>query len=176
MPDGTAATIDRFYDAWKRHDAAAVAASFAVGGVYTDPLTRGELSGDNLTDHVQSVLDVIRDLRISLIRTIAEDDAAAVVWATEGTWDGTLDALSANRVGHSLPIPAHEHDPLAIGDLGGRLERDQVLKLPRPVAGLLLQVRREPGEREALRESAAGARPRRIGDRRLDRTSARAAP
>ena len=62
MPEGTAAIIDRFYDAWNRHDAAAVAASFAAGGVYADPLTRVDLSGDNLTDHVQSVLEVIRDL------------------------------------------------------------------------------------------------------------------
>jgi ketosteroid isomerase-like protein/heme-degrading monooxygenase HmoA len=97
MPEGTAAIIERFYDAWNRHDAAAVAASFAAGGVYADPLTRVDLSGDNLTGHVQSVLDVIRDLRISLIRTIADEDAAAVVWATEGTWDGKLDALSASE-------------------------------------------------------------------------------
>jgi predicted ester cyclase len=97
MPEGAAAIIDRFYDAWNHHDAAAVAASFAAGGVYADPLTRVDLSGDNLTDHVQSVLEVIRDLRISLIRTIADEDAAAVVWATEGTWDGKLDALSASE-------------------------------------------------------------------------------
>src|SRR4029453_4333138 len=97
MPEGTAAIIERFYDAWNRHDAAAVAASFAAGGVDADPPTRVDLSGDNLTGHVQSVLGVIRDLRISLIRTIADEDAAAVVWATEGTWDGKLDALSASE-------------------------------------------------------------------------------
>src|SRR4029453_1219875 len=80
MPEGTAAIIERFYDAWNRHDAAAVAASFAAGGVHADPLTRVDLSGDNLTDHVQSVLEVIRDLRISLVRTIA--DGATVKTAT----------------------------------------------------------------------------------------------
>jgi hypothetical protein len=32
MPQGTAAMIDRFYDAWDRHDAAVLAASFAAGG------------------------------------------------------------------------------------------------------------------------------------------------
>ena len=40
MPEKTAAIIDTFYDAWNRHDAAAVAASFAADGVYADPLTR----------------------------------------------------------------------------------------------------------------------------------------
>jgi len=32
-------------DAWNRHDAAAFATSFAVGGVYVDPLTRVEPPG-----------------------------------------------------------------------------------------------------------------------------------
>ena len=59
MPEGATAIIDRVYDAWNHHDAAAIAASFAAGGVYADPLTRVDLSGDNLTDHVQSVLEVL---------------------------------------------------------------------------------------------------------------------
>jgi predicted ester cyclase len=132
MPEGAAAIIDRFYDAWNHHDAAAVAASFAAGGVYADPLTRVDLSGDNLTDHVQSVLEVIRDLRISLIRTIADEDAAAVVWATEGTWDGKLDALSASETpvrfegtdvielenGH-LRLVRRSFDQLAVADALG---------------------------------------------------------
>jgi heme-degrading monooxygenase HmoA/predicted ester cyclase len=97
MPDTTGRIIDRFYDAWNRHDAAAVAASFAAGGVYADPLTRVDLSGDALTGHVESVLDVIRDLRIAVTRTVANEDAAAVFWAAEGIWDGKLDALSASE-------------------------------------------------------------------------------
>jgi SnoaL-like domain len=52
MLEGTAAIFDRFYDAWNRHDAAAVAASFAAGGVYTDPLTRIGVHGDSLTARV----------------------------------------------------------------------------------------------------------------------------
>jgi heme-degrading monooxygenase HmoA/predicted ester cyclase len=117
MPQGTSANIDGFYEAWNRHDAAAVAASFTAGGVYADPLTRVDLSGDDLTDHVQSVLDVIRDLRISHIRTIANDDAAAVVWAIEGTWDGKLDALSVSET----PVRFEGTDVIELED--GRLRR-----------------------------------------------------
>jgi ketosteroid isomerase-like protein/heme-degrading monooxygenase HmoA len=98
MADLTATIIEAYYAAWNRHDAAAVAASFAAGGVYADPLTRADLSGDTLTGHVQSVLDVIRDLRTAVTRTVANEAAAAVVWATEGTWDGKLGALSASNV------------------------------------------------------------------------------
>jgi steroid delta-isomerase-like uncharacterized protein len=97
MLEGRSAIIDRFYDAWNRHDAAAVVACFATDGGYADPLTRVALSGDDLTDHVQRVLDVIRDLRTSRIRTIADDDAAAVVWTTQGTWDGKLESLSVSE-------------------------------------------------------------------------------
>jgi hypothetical protein len=56
MPEGTAAIIDRFHDVWNRHDASPVAASFAASGVYADPMTRIDISGDNLADHAQSVL------------------------------------------------------------------------------------------------------------------------
>lgn len=95
MPERTAAIIDRFYEAWNRQDAAAVAASFAPGGVYADPVTRIDLTNDNLTDHVQSLFDVIRDFRISVTRTIANDDAVATAWTIEGTWDGKLGPLTA---------------------------------------------------------------------------------
>jgi predicted ester cyclase len=95
MPDTTATIIENVYEAWNRHDAAAIVASFAAGGVYADPLTRVDLSGDNLTNHVQSLLDVIRDFRISVFRTIADGDAAATVWTIDGTWDGKLGALTA---------------------------------------------------------------------------------
>jgi heme-degrading monooxygenase HmoA/ketosteroid isomerase-like protein len=117
MPEGTAAIIDRFYDAWNRHDAAAVAASFAAGGVYADPLTRVDVSGDNLTDHVQSVLDVIRDLRIAVTRNVANDHAAAVVWSTEGTWDGKLGLLSASET----PVRFEGTDVFEVEE--GRLRR-----------------------------------------------------
>jgi steroid delta-isomerase-like uncharacterized protein len=97
MAETMIATIENHYDAWNRHEAAAVAASFASGGVYADPLTRVDLIGDKLRDHVQSVLDVIRDLRIAVTRTIATEDAAAIDWTIEGTWEGKLGPLAASE-------------------------------------------------------------------------------
>jgi hypothetical protein len=66
----TATIIHNFYDAWNHHDAAAIAAPFAANGLHADPLTRSDLSGDSLTDHVQSVIDVIHDLQITVTRAI----------------------------------------------------------------------------------------------------------
>jgi heme-degrading monooxygenase HmoA len=97
MPDGTPALVDDFYGSWNRHDAAAIAALFAESGLYADPLTRVDLQGDTLTDHVQSVIDVIRDLRITVDRTIPTEAAAAVVWTLEGVWDGRLGPLTASE-------------------------------------------------------------------------------
>jgi heme-degrading monooxygenase HmoA len=94
MRDEAITVIDKFYEAWNRHDPAAVAAPFGATGAYADPLTRVDLCGDNLTDHVHSVLDVIRDLRIVVNRTISDEDTAAVVWTIDGTWDGKLGPLT----------------------------------------------------------------------------------
>jgi SnoaL-like polyketide cyclase len=41
------------------------------------------------------VIDVIRDLRITLERTISDQRGAAAVWTIEGTWDGELGPLIA---------------------------------------------------------------------------------
>jgi steroid delta-isomerase-like uncharacterized protein len=96
MADPTVTVVENYYDAWNRHDAAAVTALFATGGVYADPSTRVDLSGDALAAQVRSVLDVIQDLRISVSQAVVNEDAAAVVWVTEGTWDGTLGELGAS--------------------------------------------------------------------------------
>jgi len=117
MPDTTTTIIENYYDAWNHHDAAAVAASFAAEGMYADPLTRIDLSGANLTDHVQNVLDVIRDLRTSVTRTIANEEAAAALWAIEGTWDGKLGLLNASET----PVRFQGTDVFEFED--GRLRR-----------------------------------------------------
>jgi ketosteroid isomerase-like protein/heme-degrading monooxygenase HmoA len=113
----TATIVDRFYAAWNGHDAAAVAGAFTAGGVYADPLTGDGLSGDELRDHVQSALDVLRDLRIAVTRTVANENAAAVVWAAEGTWDGVLGLLRASET----PVRFEGTDVFELDD--GRLRR-----------------------------------------------------
>jgi steroid delta-isomerase-like uncharacterized protein len=89
--------IERFYEAWNRHDAGAARDLFSEDTRYADPFTRVELCGNELTDHMQRMLDVIRDLRLSVGRTIADKNAAAVVWTMEGTWDGELGLLATGR-------------------------------------------------------------------------------
>jgi predicted ester cyclase/heme-degrading monooxygenase HmoA len=96
MPPNTASILHRFYDAWNRHDVTAVAEPFASSGLYADPLTLGDVHGEDLSHHVERVIDVIGDLHITVVRTISNEDAAAVFWMIEGTWDGTLGPLSAS--------------------------------------------------------------------------------
>jgi hypothetical protein len=97
MDDQTPAVIDAFYDAWNRHDAPAIVEPLVPDGRYADPLTRVDLTGDNMRDHVQSVLDVIRDLRITVNGAILNEGAAVVIWKVEGTWDGKLGPLMASE-------------------------------------------------------------------------------
>jgi hypothetical protein len=99
MPDHTA-VVDNFYDAWNRHDVAAIVEPFAATGLYADPLTRIDVRGDALTDHVQSVIDVIRDLHITVTRAIEKVGRARrctlVPYAFEGisTWLQRLDRFA----------------------------------------------------------------------------------
>jgi len=116
MPD-TTTVIDNFYVAWNRHDAVAVVEPFAASGLYADPFTRVDLSGDHLRDHVQTVLEVIRDLRITVIRTIEDEDAGAAFWSIEGTWDGKLGRLTATET----PVRFEGTDVFEFED--GRLRR-----------------------------------------------------
>jgi heme-degrading monooxygenase HmoA/predicted ester cyclase len=108
--------VDGFYDAWNRHDAAAIAAAFAVGGRYADPLSPAELAADELGDHVQGVLDVIRDLRITVTRRIANEVVAATLWTIEGTWDGNLGSLTAS----ASPVRFEGTDLFELEDEGFR--------------------------------------------------------
>ena len=117
MRDRKGGIIDDFYDAWNRHDPAAIAAAFAPSGLYTDPLTRGNLYGANLTDHMQSLLDVIRDLSITVTRTISNDSATAAVWKIEGTWNGKLGPLTASET----PVQFEGTDVFELDQ--GRLQR-----------------------------------------------------
>ena len=115
MHDQTARFIDHFYDAWNRHDAAAIVASFTEGGGYADPLTRVDLAGDKLADHLQNVLGVIRSLHITATRTISDEGASAAVWTIEGTWDGTLGLLTASEAPvhfDGIDVFELEHDRL----------------------------------------------------------------
>jgi predicted ester cyclase/heme-degrading monooxygenase HmoA len=117
MPDEAARIVDDFYSAWNRHDAAAIAAPFAAGGLYADPLTRVELSGERITDHLQNVLEVIRDLRITVGQTISDHDAAVAVWTIEGSWNGKLGPLAASQT----PVRFEGTDVFKFED--GRLRR-----------------------------------------------------
>ena len=119
MPETTASVIDEFYEAWNRHDVAAIVVPLAPSGVYADPLTRVDLSGDSLTDHFRSVLDVIRDLDTTVTRRIADAHAAAVAWRITGTWNGKLGPLSAPET----PVRFEGTDLFEFED--GRLRRLQ---------------------------------------------------
>jgi heme-degrading monooxygenase HmoA len=183
MPDETSRIVDDFYSAWNHRDAAAIAAPFAAGGRYADPLTRVELSGDNLTDHVQNVLGVIRDLHIAVGQTIADEDAAAAVWTIEGTWDGKLGPLAASKTpvrfegtdffefeDHRLRRVRRSFDGLAVaealrlqtivepygeGDLTfGHSMRSWVSKAKPSALGMTWLLARSETEKQAIRDRA----------------------
>jgi SnoaL-like domain len=116
MHDQTARILENFYDAWNRHDAPAIVASFTESGGFADPLTGVDLAGDKLAVHLQNVLGVIRDLHITTTRTISGEGASAVAWTIEGTWDGKLGPLTASKT------PVHFNGIDVFELEGGRLQ------------------------------------------------------
>jgi hypothetical protein len=132
--------MDDFYAAWNAHDAAAVASVFAAGGRYADPITRVDVSAADVREHVQNVLDVIRDFRIDVNRRLVDRNSAVAAWPIEGTWDGKLGAITASeapvRSGDRKSRPTGEH-PTAERARRGRNDVSSSLRVRRALDELV---------------------------------------
>jgi hypothetical protein len=62
MPATAVEVFQRYTDAWNRHDAPGIVATFAEGGTYTDPTTAGPLAGAAIAGYAQSLWDAFPDL------------------------------------------------------------------------------------------------------------------
>jgi ketosteroid isomerase-like protein len=56
----------RYFDAWNRHDAHAILATFAPGGTYRDPTTPGPIGGDALRGHIGALWAAFPDLAFAI--------------------------------------------------------------------------------------------------------------
>jgi steroid delta-isomerase-like uncharacterized protein len=92
----TAAEVFQCYtDAWNRHDGAAIVATFAEGGNYTDPTTAGPLAGAAIADYAQSLWDAFPDLSFEVV-SLTENDQGLVSaeWLMKGTNTGPMKGLA----------------------------------------------------------------------------------
>ncbi|MDA0703869.1 MAG: ester cyclase [Proteobacteria bacterium] len=101
----SAADAARAYlDAWNAKDGAAIAASFAPGGIYEDPATEGSVPGVDLGIYAETLWSAIPDLafEIAAIHAIGEGRAIAE-WTMRGTNAGSFRGLPPT--GREIALP-----------------------------------------------------------------------
>jgi steroid delta-isomerase-like uncharacterized protein len=84
----------RYFDAWNRHDAHAIAATFAPGGTYRDPTTPGPIGGDALRGHVEALWTAFPDLAFEIgAAHRVGDERVHAEWTMTGTHTGSRNGL-----------------------------------------------------------------------------------
>ena len=79
-----------YFDAWNRRDPAAIIATFAEGGTYSDP-TVPALTGSALATHTSGLFAAFPDLSFEIVNAAqAGDHAVAAQWMMRGTNTGPL--------------------------------------------------------------------------------------
>jgi steroid delta-isomerase-like uncharacterized protein len=84
----------QYFDAWNRHDPAAVLATMAEGGTYADPGTGGPISGQAFAAYMQGFFASFPDVSFSIASTgLAAPDLVAAQWIMRGTNHGSMMGL-----------------------------------------------------------------------------------
>ena len=93
----------RYFEGWNAHDAEAIAAAFAPGGTYTDPLVQG-LDAEATGAYAVSLTSAFSDLRFELVSTaMTVDGAVSAQWIMRGTNDGSFEGLPPT--GREIALP-----------------------------------------------------------------------
>jgi len=94
MPATPVEVFQRYTDAWNRHDAPGIVATFAEGGTYTDPTTAGPLAGEAIADYAQSLWDAFPDLSFEMVSLNHNDQGlVSAEWLMKGTNMGPMMGL-----------------------------------------------------------------------------------
>lgn len=92
-----------YFDAWNNHDAVAVLATFAEGGIYHDPAA-GELSGHAISEYVAGLWESFPDLTFELGGTkLVSGGTVAAEWIMRGTNKGSFQGLPPSGRAVALP-------------------------------------------------------------------------
>jgi len=84
----------RYFEAWNQHDAGAIMATFAEGGTYADPATRGPLTGAAIGAYAQALWDAFPDLSFEIV-SVTENASGLVSaeWLMKGANTGPFNGL-----------------------------------------------------------------------------------
>lgn len=94
----------RYFDAWNRHDAEAIVATFAEDGTYSDPTAGAGLSGDDIAAYANGQWAAFPNLSFDIVS--AADTGAGMVaaqWIMRGTNTGAFQGLPPT--GRTVTLP-----------------------------------------------------------------------
>jgi steroid delta-isomerase-like uncharacterized protein len=94
----------RYFEAWQRHDGAAIVAMFVEGGSYSDPATGQSLSGAAIAGYAGSLWAAFPDLSFEIVSAAsAGDGLVAGQWIMRGTNSGSMRGLPPT--GRTVALP-----------------------------------------------------------------------
>ena len=104
MPQNPSLIAQRYFDAWNHHDAAAIVATFADGGTYSDPSTPGALSGAAIGAYAAGLWAAFPDLSFDVV-SVTESASGLVCaeWMMKGTNTGSMNGLPPTGAAVTLP-------------------------------------------------------------------------
>ena len=88
--------LQKYFDAWNRHDGQAISAAFAAGGTYADVVTGCPLTGEKIAQYAEGLWQAFPDLHFELDGPPATSgDIVYMPWRMRGTHDGPFNGLPA---------------------------------------------------------------------------------
>ena len=100
--------VHRYFQAWNDRDPAAVAATLAEGGTYSDPNVAGPLSGQALASYAQALFEGFPDLHFEIQELATLPDGMTVArWLMRGTNTGSL--RGAPPSGRVIALPGVDY-------------------------------------------------------------------
>ena len=86
--------FESYADAWNRHDADGIVATFAEGGTYCDPTTPGPLTGAAIGEYASGLWSAFPDLSFEIGRTMEGDGGSlSAEWVMRGVNTGSMMGL-----------------------------------------------------------------------------------
>ena len=106
----------QYFDAWNRRDPAAVLATMAEDGTYSDPGTGGPISGQAFAGYMQGLFAAFPDTSFSIASVgLAAPDLVAAQWIMRGTNSGSLMGMPPS--GRSIAVTGISIERIASGKI-----------------------------------------------------------
>jgi len=94
MSPSSLQVFESYADAWNRHDADGIVATFAEGGTYCDPTTPGPLAGVAIGEYARGLWSAFPELTFEMGRVmVGEGGALSVEWVMRGVNSGSMMGL-----------------------------------------------------------------------------------